>query len=328
LLYRAVLVGLPDPEQRRKALRFVLWASVPVALLGILQQLDVAGVRGMLTSVHGVDLNEDFSYSKLARATGPFPHWQVFGAYMLIVTLLALSLRLERADRVIGPVSGTALVGIGIAATLATLTVAPVLALSVGALVLGYWARRLTRIFLVFTVAGIAGALILGSQITSRYELQFAPQQETGRNPLVPQTIAYRWEHWTQDLLPGLNGRWLTGYGPDLPSNVSFRFTESLYVELLFRGGIVLIALFGFLWWALWSKAWRRSGSPVAEERAMSRVLVIVAASFLLLHVIEPYFITSGMPHLVWVLAALLMRQDQTADRARDTEVQPAGASP
>jgi hypothetical protein len=316
LLYRAVLVGLNTAEQRRLALKLLLLASIPVVVLGLLQQADVAGIRPFLIGIHGADLTQDYSYQQLARATGPFPHWQVFGAYVLIITLLALALRLEREDRVIGPAGGGAVIVLGIAGVLATLTVAPVLALSVGALVLGWWAKRLNRIFGILVVSGVVGALVLGSQITSRYELQFAPSQQTGRPALVPQTIAYRWDHWTNELLPALSGRWLTGYGPDLPASVAFRFTESLYVEFLFRGGLVLLAMYAFLTWALASQALRRARAPGPEDRAVARVVVVMVALLVFMHLIEPYFITTGMPHVLWVLAALLLGA-QGSDAAR-----------
>jgi hypothetical protein len=198
--------------------------------------------------------------------------------------------------------------GFALVAVVATLTVTPVIALSVGALALGYWARRLNRVFLVLVGAGIIAGLLLGSQVTNRYELQFEQAQQPGRHALVPQTVSYRLEHWSNDLLPALGGRWLTGYGPDLPPTLAFQYTESLYFELLFRGGLLLLALYGFLIWTLASDALRRARAPAPEERSVARVLFVVLGLLLFMHLIEPYFITTGMPHLLWVLAALLYR--------------------
>jgi hypothetical protein len=39
----------------------------------------------------------------------------------------------------------------------------------------------------------------------------------------------------------------------------------------------------------------------------VGRAVVTLVALLGVLHLLEPYFVTSGLPHLIWILAALVM---------------------
>ncbi len=60
LLYRAVLVALPEPAQRALALRCLLIASIPISLSAILQHFHLLGVRGLIPDITGVNVDTDF----------------------------------------------------------------------------------------------------------------------------------------------------------------------------------------------------------------------------------------------------------------------------
>jgi O-antigen ligase len=136
----------------------------------------------------------------------------------------------------------------------------------------------------------------------------FSAAPGADREAFVPQSIAYRFELWTEQLLPAIAGRWLTGWGPDLPSSLSFEHTESMYLTLLFRGGVPLVLVYAALTLALAGAAWRlgaRSARPF--DRMLARVMFTLVALLAVLHLLEPYFVTTGLPHLIWILAALVM---------------------
>ena len=95
LLYRAVLVALPDAAQQRTLLKLLLLASIPVSLSAIFQHFHLFGVRGVIPDITGVDVDRDYddAYGVNAqgggdRATGTFPHWQVLGGYEFWIVLL------------------------------------------------------------------------------------------------------------------------------------------------------------------------------------------------------------------------------------------------
>jgi hypothetical protein len=131
---------------------------------------------------------------------------------------------------------------------------------------------------------------------------------------VLPNTVAYRYEVWTQQYVPALHGRWAAGWGPcctgatDLPPDLAWHYTESAYITVLLRGGLLLLASFGLLMWALGSRALRaaRELGPECEQRAYGRTLLLIVLLLVPMHWIEPYFIDNGLPQLVWGLAAVI----------------------
>jgi len=307
LLYRAVRTALPYPEQRRQGLRLLLLASVPISVIALLQQRDVWNTRALLATVTDADFSNYYSFELLNRATGPFPHWHALGGYLFVVILLALGLLLEGTGRVMGRRSLVVVLALALLALMETVTIAPILGVAAGALLLGYWLRRLRRVAL-FVLASLAVLFLLFAPIfESRYVLQFQPNVAGGGNPFVPETLAYRYDVWTQQYLPALSGRWIAGYGPELPPDIHWRYTESMYITLLLRGGLLLLAVYGGLMLALALAARRLTDDSDPDRRAVARVVFAIVILLVPLHFVMPYFINVGLPHLLWGLAGLLM---------------------
>jgi hypothetical protein len=302
----------------------ILWASTPVAALALLQRGGAPGVPGLLRYLTGVDLSTDYSYSLLHRATGPFPHWQMLGAYLLVVVLVAVALLLDPQSRVLRRPLLVGILALDCAALVETVSVTPLLATLVGTIVLAARYGRTRRLLPWLALACVVGGAVFGSLLSQRAQLQYAtsPGQSNG---LVPQTIAYRYDVWTTQFLPALTGRWLTGWGPccstptDLPSGLGWDFTESVYLTLLLRGGVILLAGYAVLMWAFASVSRRAAREPArpAADRAAANVLFFLVLALVPLQWIEPYFIDDGLPQLVWGLAGLLMATGATAAPTR-----------
>jgi O-antigen ligase len=81
-----------------------------------------------------------------------------------------------------------------------------------------------------------------------------------------------------------------------------------MYLTLLFRGGVPLLLIYAGLMLALAGAAWRlaRRG-PRPLDALLGRVVVALVALLAILHLLEPYFATTGLPHLIWLLAALVI---------------------
>lgn len=319
LLYRAVAVTLVTPESRRRALRAVLWASTPVSGLALLQRAAVPGVPSLLRTLTGVDLSSDYSYSLLHRATGPFPHWQMLGAYLMVVVLVCVALLLDPATGVLRRPLVAAILALDVAALVETVSMTPLLATLAGTVALAAWYGRTRRLLPWLALACVVGAAVFGSLLSQRAQLQYAtaPGQSNG---VVPQTLAYRVDVWKTQFLPALTGRWLTGWGPccstptDLPAGLGWDFTESVYLTLLLRGGVILLAGYAVLMWAFGSvsRGVARSRGRPAVDRAAARVLFFLVLALVPLQWIEPYFIDDGLPQLLWGLAGLLMASGPT----------------
>ena len=139
------------------------------------------------------------------------------------------------------------------------------------------------------------------------------------RLPYLPETINYRIYVWTTEFIPLVLKHLVTGFGPDTPPNIAFPYTESIYFELLLRGGLPLLFMYAGLMLAL---AWRardlRNDLDV-ERRAVAQTtfLLIILGAFIQL--ITPYFVDAGFPFLFWVLAGLLISGKGTRERRQWT---------
>jgi hypothetical protein len=306
ILYRAVASTLATSRQRALALRLILLASVPISILTLLQQFNVGPTRAFITSITGTDIYATITQEGVPRATGPFPHWHQLGGYLMIVLLIGVATFLEKRQRVL-PRWG--LVAVMVPAALAlvqTVTASPILGFIVGSLLLGWWAGQSRRVLawlaMIVVVIGVAFAPLLGSRVNQQFETSHA----TGSSGHVPQTIGYRYQVWQTEFVPLLSGRLLSGYGPDLPTQLNFPFTESLYVTLLMRGGIPLLLVYAALMCAFVAAGARAARSDVAERRIAGRVLVVCVGVLIFIHLLESYFVDSGPPHLLWLLVGLM----------------------
>jgi hypothetical protein len=309
LLYRAVLAVVRTETERRRVLALVLFASVPVSLLALVQFGGGGGVTSTLNAVTGADAlivhSEDVGIQH--RVTGVFPHWQMLAGYLFVVVVLGFASLLAPGRP---PLRRAVLAGITTLAALAmvsTGTFVTTFAALAAALGLAAWYRRLSPVAAALGATAAGAALLLGSFIQERIAFTFEAAPGTDRLAFMPQSVAYRIELWTEELLPALVNHLLTGYGPDLPPGLTFEHTESMYLTLLFRGGVPLLLIYAGLMLALAGVAWRLVKARGPFDRMLGRTLVVLVALLAVLHLLEPYFVTSGLPHLMWLLAAVAM---------------------
>jgi hypothetical protein len=313
LLYRAVLVALPRREERLRALDWLLIGSVVVAAITMLQALRLPGVTDLLVTLTGQDYSGRLTWA-VARANGPFPHWTMLAGYMFGIAVTCTALLL-------GGVSGRrrrlVLLALGAASVtlVLTVTIGPMLGALAGALALAWWYRRSGRM-LAYAAVGCAILLVAFQPLLSRRaDDQFQAQSSSAQQySLVPHTVSNRVGFWTDQYLPALQGRWVTGYGPQIPPEVTWKFTESVYISMLLRGGLPLLALYLAMTLSLGllalEVARERAGPADPEgralERGLARGVVVMLAVLAVIQLIAPYFVTTGLPHLWWILAALV----------------------
>jgi hypothetical protein len=107
ILYRAMPTSLQSREAKRRGLRFMILMSPVVSLLAIAQQLNLPGVRSLLTVVTGVQLyganpsEGGLTLTIPPRASGPFPFWHETGGYLMMIVLLIVGLLLTDANRTV-----------------------------------------------------------------------------------------------------------------------------------------------------------------------------------------------------------------------------------
>lgn len=309
VLYRAALVTLCSPDHRRLALRVLLSSSAVIGLITTFQAFDVGPSRLLVSAATGVDVfAPDGIHTYDPRPTGLLPSHHALGGFMLMTTLLAVALLLEPCQRIMSRRGLLVVLALGAAAILETVTISPIVFTVFGALVLGAWYGRLWYIASRMVLVLLLGVALFGSVLNARAERQFrAPVGSSSSQSIVPQTLRYRYRVWTEQNLPALKGHWVTGFGPSLPPNLAFPYAESLYITLLFRGGLILLAVYLalLLGWVRASAARFHGANP--EQRAAARAVLFSLMALTLIHFIESYFVDMGPPQVLWALTAIAL---------------------
>lgn len=312
IIYLVVASVVVDNRWRRVALRVLLVASVPVGILAIAQEFNFPGVRQLLETATGVNFfRVAASYAGsggVARATGPFSGWSDLSAYLAVIILLDVALLLDARIRVLPKRWLLVVLAVAVIAIVQTATIASIAIAFVGTLVLAGWYGKLARALAVFVPAVALASVAFLPLVLKRLASQFAPAGGTpgsNRNPLVPATLQFRWDTWMHQWVPLLRGHWLTGFGPDLPSGIGWQWPDSLYLELILRGGIplLLIQLGLMLAWTMKVSPLTAIADPV--RAGLGRVIMVLLIWLVIVHAIVPYFTDAGLPYALFILAGL-----------------------
>jgi hypothetical protein len=297
LLLRAVRVGCPDRRDVQRTLRALLAGAFPVSLLALLQGFGAGWAHRFAVSLTGI--NE----GHLTRAVGPFSNWQVLAGYLFIMALLTTAALLDRESDTISVRLGVPLLVVILAALARTLTIGALAGAIFGCGVLLAMSGRVRLSRGRAISLGLVSAGALAAVVAARFQQEFTTQIGQASTGLLPHTIADRLNNWTHQYLPALTGRWPIGYGPGLPPQATWHYTDSVYITILLRGGLVLLALYLMLMYAFYSEARGAKRDPV--RRVPGVALAVAVVLLLPLQLIATYFTTSGLPEVLWVLAAI-----------------------
>jgi O-Antigen ligase len=299
LLYRVVLATATTPAARSRLLKWMFLASIPVAVLALLQFVDAPGMRALANSIAGDTATSFQASHDYYRATALFGQGHLLGSFMMLVILLGTAMLLDSRPM---PLGRQALIGVLVLdgfAIAASATLTPILGLVAGCFGLAYWYRRLGKAAISAALAALVVAFVFGSTVSARYDEQFG---EPGIGSGTPSTLAFRWEVWTEQYLPTVKTHLISGFGPDLPPGAIWKATESWYITLLLRGGLPLLLIYAWLMWAMLQGAMRTND----DRRPITRTMVVLVAVLLILHTQNNYFIDAGFPQLWWALAGVV----------------------
>lgn len=319
LLYRTVRCALPERPQRDFAIRLLLLGSLLISAIAFAQQLDLGPARDFVRGITESEALESYGYSVYARATGPFQHWHPLAGYLCVMILLAVALLLDDGQKVLSRRALVLVLLANVTALMLSVTFVSMFGVVMGALLLGYWAGKLVAALKWGVAVVVISMALFGSYIEQRLDAQFAGVTTGQSNPLIPQTVQKRFDVWTQEYFPGMEGRWVTGWGAGMPPDVLWEHTESVYITLLLRGGLPLVAIFALLMWSTYDAA-RNAGRDPARQ-AQARAVMALVAVLWVMHFLFPYFTSSGMPQPFWVLTAVVMAGWQTKERPLLKEV-------
>jgi hypothetical protein len=314
LLYRSVVIALDTPELRRRAVRLLLLSSILVSVTALLQFFNVGPARAFIkTAVNSVAAGSArYTDGGLPRATGIMDHWHSLGGYMLVIILLCVALLLDGQQRVMSRRWLTIVLAFAVVGITLTLTLGPIIGAVAGSIWLGVAGGRARKVIGWLAVGVLVVVALLGPFLAARLDQQFESRvgqaSGAGGPSFLPQTIRYRVEVWQEEYLPLVASNLLTGYGPGLPPYINWRYTETLYVTLLLKGGLPLLAIYAGLMYAGWLLArWLASSSLASsEERSIAQVVLILIVILIPMHFINPYFANTGLAHPLWILFGLL----------------------
>ena len=149
-------------------------------------------------------------------------------------------------------------------------------------------------------VTGGVGALgvVFFSLIATRYATQ---NGDGGGGGVLPHNAAFRIHVWVSQWLPVISHHILTGVGPTIPTaGVIWTSTESLYVTLLLRGGAPLLAAYAALMVVWFAAARRAAGARESALGGVGQVSVVAILLLIPMQLAEPYFVDTGLPHVLW----------------------------
>jgi hypothetical protein len=308
VLYRAVEVTATGATMRRDVLRALLLASVPVAILAILQSLKIHALVDFGVHLTGSDYRGDFADQGFVRATGTFPHWQVAAGYFLVIGVLGFAALMRPGHGVLGQRLLLAVVVLDAVALLRTVTSGASTALAVTCVLLALVSGRLRNPLVFIPAVLLVAVVVAGSVFAPRYREQYHSETGVRSHGIIPRTIVYRYNIWNDEYLPVLrqSDRWIGGFGPDVPPSARWRYTESVYVTMLLRGGVILLFIYvAFMVRLAIEGRWLvRAGPPL--EAVIGSATVAIVAVLAVTQIIATYFTTSGTPQVVWTLAALV----------------------
>jgi hypothetical protein len=303
LLYRSLKVTLRTSNERHLALKVLFVASGAVALLAVLEELKVPGVIDVIVSL--TKSPAAGGTGGVIRATGPFANWAALAGYMLPLIFVAVCLGLGDAL----PKHKKTQVGLGLLLVLGLFVTAEfsnILCLVAGVGLLGVRYRRGRMVMRWLGIGAIVVAVGAGGLLAQRIDAQLSTSAGSSRHTGVPQTLVTRWSVWTEQYIPAIEKKPLTGYGVQLPSSIQWPFPESQYISFLIEGGVPLLAMFGFLAWAMLGEARRGSRCEDPVDRALGQGLRVAVPAMVIVNTIWPFLSNGGEPQVLWVLFALL----------------------
>jgi len=241
------------------------------------------------------------------RATGLIGHWTGVGFYFTVVIAIVCVLALINKQSGRKPLPGL-LVAIGASASVGILTTLTFAVIATSLIIVS-----VTAIKLNVRVGGVAAAgaviLVLFALFGDMLEERVRQQQMRSAATLpswVPNTIAYRWQIWTEQTIPAISDRLTWGWGTNVysptnpsrirPTGLLWLSPESQWFAILISFGVVATLCFMVLCYAILRSLIRisRNGGSVVVPFVALVVCVILTST------IVSVFTNRGFPAIFW----------------------------
>lgn len=307
LLYRSVRLLMPTRRLQLAGLRILLYTSVPLALIGIAQQLNVPSVRSLIVNITASYAVVGAGYLTFTRASSLWPQWTLFSGYLAVIIVLGVAAMLEREMHLLPRRHLYGILILDGVALLLTAELSAIAGLTIALVLLAWWSKRLGLLLKTFGVILIVLGTAAGPYIAARVRQEYNKTVGSGAT-LVPQTIQYRWAIWTDQYFPAIGERPVTGWGVYLPPVIVWPAPESQYVLLMMRGGAPTLVAYLIMWGSVGSAAACLRRDPEHPiRRVTGRAVLALVLILVPMNLVFPYVDDSGLPQPFWVLVAVMM---------------------
>lgn len=272
------------------------------------------------------------------RATGLIGHWTGVGFYFTVVIAIICVLTLINNQAGRKPLPGL-LVVLGLSASVGILTTLTFAVIATSLVIVA-----VTAIKLNVRVGGVAATgaaiLVLFALFGDMLEERVRQQQMRSAATLpswVPNTIAYRWQIWTEQTIPAISDRLTWGWGTNVysptnpsrirPTGLLWLSPESQWFAILISFGVVAALCFIVLCYAILRSLIKISKKENGGSVVMPFVALMVCV--ILTSTIVSVFTNRGFPAIFWpALGAVyaVYHSAQSTRRANEPVEPPAGS--
>lgn len=304
LLFRVVVECIDKEVQIIRVLLCMLGGSAVVAIVGVLQALQIPGINEFLATYYPAERDfYTFTFLASPRVTSLFAgDWNGCGLYMAMNVVLGLgTLHLYKKwwhQTIVLIVIFLDLIVVFLTASFSG-TAAMVFGLGV-LFISSRQARAYLRpmLFLLPVIITLL-ATVFWNIVSDRLEMQFGASAES----LVPHTWKVRLYLWQEVMWPHISDHWLWGIGT---VRFGWNFFESYYIFLMLTVGI-----FGLLAYLFFSGGVLIKLSGYRGDATWRGTIALIAGTFvmqlLLANIAGGYFEFSGVTENLWLVLGFLI---------------------
>ncbi|KIQ17602.1 O-antigen ligase family protein [Rhodococcus sp. MEB064] len=322
-------------RHRTDAMALLVAFTIPVvpsavAALAQLASRDLA--RLVLTVAPAGGLSDRIDDGRTLRSTAFIGHWTGAGMYFCAILAAVGCVLLMRPRRrsalvMVWTAAVAAIAGALASATISVIATAAALCLVTA--VAGGW-RPLVFLSTSGIVAGALSFVLTRPVLQARVDQQTTPARTSSGPPTgpvadpgsswIPSTLAYRYRVWTEQTLPAIADRPVTGWGADVfgssarPPVLAWGSAESQWLGVALSFGVPAMVVFVLVIAAIASVLYRsasRMSAPVMTLFACS-----VASAF-----IVPVFTNRGLPVPFWILLGVVVALSPVRHAQRERSV-------
>lgn len=310
LWYRVILEALPLPLRLTTMVKVIIGVCSAISIIGVLQIFHFPGVENFLLALYPT--YETAESPRIHRATSLVGGWEILAAISAYTMLLINQIQTKDTSvQKLGRRYNLWLIVLllfNVVALISTLSTAGIIAIVIGYVLAWRLNGGLARTTRLALIAAVIGGLALTPYILQRFAFQFNNPANASHHTAVPNTWATRGLHWSivMATVLGSVGTLIFGVQPNFAYPVlSFGSTESFYLLLLYRGGLVYLLAFVAFIFIVCRYVWQvRQRAHGFNQQVLTGIFTVLVVNFCI-DVLDAHFFSAGEWQILITLIAL-----------------------